>query len=267
MIVAEDQITITKSTSGDSLYLTKSFGFETGGINNQLDTTSRVIYIYDNLKRLVKVTDTTGRSSAGSSLFVITYQYFYHGIDTLAYKFTENFSGSLSSTFYFYNLNGLLIKDSTDNEVTNYTYTNNIIYGTKMISFPGITIITKDTLVLDNSGNVVEIRSRTYNPVGSDIYSKTINTYDNFKCPSVSKMFYPVVSGSKKNNLVKYIRTTLDLMTNLTDVESEDYSNGMTYNSNGLPTVFRDTTPIFLPGTPNIPLPYEHKFLNFYTTL
>lgn len=269
MIIAEDQNSITTNTT-DSLYLTRSFGFETVGLSNQLDTFSRAIYIYDNLKRLVKLVDTIGNSSAGSNLSVITYQYFYTGNDTLAYKLSENNSGMLSSTFYFYNLNGWLIKDSSGNEVSNYTYTNNFIYGTKTISIAGFTFSTKDTSVLDVRGNVVETRSRTYYPVGSgfgDSYTKTVNSYDNFKCPSASRMFYPVLSGSKKNNLVKYVMTTLDLMTNITNIESEDYSNGMTYNTNGYPTVSRDTTPIFLPGNPNNPLPYEHKFLYFYTAL
>jgi hypothetical protein len=265
------------SLASDSTYLlTRAYSLAKNISSGLLDTTSRIVFFYDNLNRLTKIIDTSGTVVSLNRTITNT-QFFYTASDTLPNRTKEttyqNFNSNTNyDTYFYYNNTGQLVKDSEYVGypiINNYSYQNNIIYGTETIIYNGVVYAgsRKDTMIINANGNIGELRNRTYySPLNSlnNIQSNGIYTFDNKKCPSSNKIGFPKLSLSKKNNLVKYTLTKKNVITNqIEDIFYQDFSIGGIYNTAGYPTVFRDLTPIVFQNNP--PIPYEVKRLYFYT--
>lgn len=214
---------VSVPSTGDSIYLTKSFFIEWGNLSYlSPDTVDRQYYQYDNLKRLITVLDTNKQRTAPLPEGIFRKSYFYNGLDTLPFKsitFNEEIGGGnpgkdTITSHYLYNSNALLILDSTisshkalslasgitsfsvDKKIIRFSYLSNKIYvlvqNTNLVNTNGIIGLqttSTDTATLDGGGNIISVNSSLLNNtvVGAlPFYLKNNYTYDNKPSPFFS---------------------------------------------------------------------------------
>lgn len=256
----------------DSNYLSAMYIIVSDG--SVTDTTEVFKYFYDNAKRVTSVTDSEFVSHALTGTF--NRQYFYNGADTLPFKMiniNQEFDPQLNidiidttTTFFYYDATGKLIKDSTiqlttntvpqqyeiRNSIWNYQYSGNNLFGYRLDTISTFSssgtnhsgYIERDTATLDANGNLVSNRRVDYNSItGAVIY--TINstvTYDDKPSP------YARLSNFKTYALFPFGETFFNEMPqknnrlHIIEVNSnsgtydEDLTGKYSYRSNGFPS-------------------------------
>ena len=173
-----------------------------------LDTVSKSVFKYDNLKRLIKyeyVSYTNGVFIPAQS-YRLWNAYFYNGTDTLPAQeidsVNELSSVGRTNTYYKY-ANGRLITDSTvrlgtsSDEVHNYYYLPNKIVDTfslydktttpftrSYVSYKNVFRQTQNNNVISNTDSLYDNISFTPPPTFTYLETqKTTNTFDNNKNP------------------------------------------------------------------------------------
>ena len=238
--------TVNPPVGLDSNYLDKIVQYDTTS-NNTIDSTTQ-IFKYDANKRLINITEKfVVNNVVDSGIFL---KFFYNGNDSLPFKATaDNDSFKL---FFFYDLSGKLIKDSlinvdvsySNDHVTNFSYSNNKIFANSVShyspSFPtGVSILNKDTITTDASGNFLSSISYVNN---TGVFQKTYlinNIFDSKISPyskvSAYRMFilanqipseFPFAYA--KNNLVREVLNnyqTIGGVTSLFYTSQRDFIN------------------------------------------
>jgi hypothetical protein len=253
-----------RTTAIDSNYLQKFLYIEkTAGI---VDTTDSWIYVYDNLKRVTSLYDSTSDPASEQ----IRWDYFYSGTDTLPYKSIRRLWGSsiedTTVTFHFY-INGINARDSvldfyrslqgaiyqTSKKIKNYSYTAGKIIGFSVLTYfvnPLSNPISyfKDTALLDINGNMLQCNEYEANSAASSAYRPFIFstiTYDNHPSPfnklSNVKCFgvFPKPESFLEEfpqvyNQI-YIHQNIYLFSSQGSSFEQDYTNQYIYKLNGYP--------------------------------
>jgi hypothetical protein len=179
--ITEPDPTPTATLSADSNYLSKILYIEKSG--NAIDTFIRA-FNFDNQKRVITIQDY----SLNPTVYEELTNFSYNSNDSLPFKrinisIALNGKRDTSISFLFYNLNGILIKDSAIDYnhisfnsqtvysimkgVKNYTYSANKVFGNSVFSIiydlngtqnPST---EKDTLTLDANKDVIGRKSKT----------------------------------------------------------------------------------------------------------
>jgi hypothetical protein len=213
-----DDPTPTNIIAEDSVYLSRYYYVDKffGGI----DTGTKRTYLFDNLKRVTNINDTSFEGGATNPPISFTkIQYFYNGRDSLPYKRINIFktlrlgilkSNDTITNFYSFNANGKLILDSAIKSSdgfynqSNNTYTRSISKRVQLLNYSGNKVyglqqfsylqnlngtqnpyIRKDTATLSTLGNISSSSYRKDNlsPGSGFSYHTTTFTYDNKYSP------------------------------------------------------------------------------------
>ena len=262
-------IIITPPAFGDSSYLSKIYYvyYDASGV----DTAAVFTYTYDNLKRVIALTDSTSDPAAPNPYIASTY--YYNGNDTLPFK-TRTYTSETSYydttiTFHFYDVSGKKTKDSILKSfstfpiinhysaliVSNYSYVPGKIYGFTSYSSTSSTLAGyKDTAVLDAKGNLTSNKKYKLDPSNSpnyELYVVSNIAYNNNPSPFSklsnfkSYIVFPFGETFYEEFVQNNNRTHIDEITifgaGSTHNYAEDY-NTYYYNTNGYPKeVFSQT--------------------------
>lgn len=255
------------TTIDDSTLLSMYIEIDTTA-NVGLDTISKAIYSYDNLKRIIKYDWVYFRNGVNTTPVDLRWKnlYFYNGIDTLPYKEIDSTyeQGNITTEIIYHTyLNGKLILDSTNNG-----------YKNKYIYFPSKTVDTligfssstpsspsvigyKVTYRQINNSNIASEKDSLFlsdfstNPSTfylyfNDNYTATYDISLNplYKFRSLNPIsfdgYFPKLDefGSKSlNNITDYKLIRIGVGNNL----NEHYVTSYIYKSNGYPKIGRTT--------------------------
>jgi hypothetical protein len=264
---------IDSTANLDSNYLSRYFYIETD--LNLIDTAIKEAYIYDNLKRVTNIFDTTREPTINAPYDFFSQQFFYIGNDTLPYKKihiakvnSPSLRNDTITSFYTFS-NGNLIIDSSiffsnnfsfltnnfvrtvANSIQTCSYLGNKVFGLKryaiLQSTNGIlsSYVKSDTATIDQNGNVIaaSYRKVSSNP-SSSLFKTATLTYDNNP------------SALSKQNIKKSVSLFEDFYTSIepgftqnnnilkitemsTNIFTEDFTGQYTYKQNGLPSIVR----------------------------
>ena len=253
----------------DSSYLSKIYSiyYDASG----RDSSSRT-YSYDNLKRVIAMTDSLTDPAATNPFNAFVY--YYNGNDTLPYKtrlYVNDFSYTDTTiTYHFYNNLGRKIKDSAlrsyntfpiinyykDTIVSSYSYAPGKIYGiTNYSSGSSASASYKDTASVDARGNLLS--NKRYRlvagpPASYELYVTSNITYNNGLSP------FAKLSNFKSYIVFPFGETFYNEFAqnnNITQIDEytifgpgsvyhyiENFTN-YTYNANGYPKEIFTLTP------------------------
>ncbi len=253
----DDIVVISPMAGTDSNFLYKIYYLEDNGDSTDVET-----YFYDLSKRLVYIKDSVLDGSSSGYYYT---NYYYHGTDSVPYKYVEvdnRFVFDSTNAYFFYDAQGRKIRDSISKyftlgsglndssvQVTQYQYGPGKIYGdTKtiyLLSSPLFnTEFTKDTATIDLNGN----RISSIKQGSSQGLNGTSNyTYDVKKNPfyklNIMKTF-PVFSPDDKWGIGTNNMQSSDEPYNDSGNPLERIKNNFSYqyNSSGYPISLRLTT-------------------------
>ena len=270
-ISPDNRNTLLPNASADSNYLYKMYYIEDDGI--AIDTTDIYTYMLDDLKRVTQLIDSSDDNTSQLLLPYNLTQYYYHGSDTLPYKYLQTaapdnlWDFDTSSIFFTYNNAGLVISDSFNSidhgisgdyfnmAVGTYQYSGNMIFGSKNIvdrqNGNTANYTERDTAQTDANGNIISNIRRRETSVSTVGYS-TI-TWDNNPSPFAKlsnfrtvgifpfgETFFNELPG--KNNRLHITEHKISNGGSPFDYE-EDLTGKYTYNASGYPTQIIDTDP------------------------
>ena len=277
--------------SSDSNYLSKILFIEKNG--NTIDTFIRS-FNFDNQKRVITVQDY----SLNPTVYEELTNFSYNSNDSLPFKrinisIALNGKRDTSISFLFYNLNGILIKDSAIaynhisfnsqtvytilKGIKNYTYSPNKVFGNSVFSIIYDLSGTqnpsteKDTLTLDVNKDVISRKSKTvYSGNSTSILEfNGIYTYDtkpsHCRALNINNIFPIVYEGADviynqqgaKNTRLKSTETFYQ-NGNSSGTNIFDYTNKYSYKANGFPAS------VLMPYPPSTDY---SKLVFIYTTL
>ncbi|MEO7523454.1 MAG: hypothetical protein ABIT58_05130 [Ferruginibacter sp.] len=244
------------------------FSYNDGSGAEIMDGTTT--YVFDNLKRVTKMIDSTTDNASSSMMLWQVTEYFYQGNDTLPYKAVvignpaAQTEYDTTTNYYTYNNAGLLIRD-TGFYVTNgtfyysvksnetYAYSGTMITGRRdaIITQPsGTSTETRiDTAQTDAAGNIIHnIKHKNYEVINSTItwddhpspFSKLSNFESRSIFPFGETFFYEM---PKRNNRLHITEITTG-GTNYT--YDEDFTGNYTYNAEGYPAQILEPDPTIL---------------------
>ncbi len=259
--------TSNSTTIDDSTLLSMYVEIDTSATVG-LDTLSKAIYGYDNLKRLIKYDWVYFRNGVNTTPVDLRWKnlYFYNGIDTLPFKEIDSTfeQGNITTeTIYHTYFNGQLILDSTTDGFKNkYTYfptktVDTLIGFTPSTPSSPSVIGYKVTYRQINNSNVASEKDSLFltdfstNPSTfylyfNDNYTATYDIFLNplYKYRSLKPIsfdgYFPKLDefGSKsRNNMTNYKLIRIGAGNNL----NEQYVTTYIYKTNGYPKIGRTT--------------------------
>ncbi len=249
---------VTDSTdtihTGDSIYLDKIYGLE--DVSGVTDTTYIMSFSYDAQKRLIAIKDSSLSGDENS-----IYQFFYNGTDTVPFKTTEAAYATPDSIFIeslkSYDAQNRLLKDSsrqfhlpdittpTDILTTYFSYSAGSFTAQRTFESTTLTQVsyTKDTTLLDGSGNILSNKSWAVN--GSSTYLAYASTFSydanyaplarwrwNFEQNLLTEQDHPTVQNVRNN---RTSAATTYYNSSGTVTQQIDRHFTYQYNSRGLP--------------------------------
>lgn len=274
--VNDPDIVNNNPVSADSSYLSKMYIIDADG-SGIVDTFETYTYVYDNLKRVSVLLD----SSEDNTLHVLipfqTTQYYYNGNDTLPFKsitisYNSGSNYDTTTNFFAYNVSGKLAADSGlyivnppnpifVKDIRSYQYGSAVITGIRTVTTinqNGTSVsVEKDTAQTDANGNIIHnIKNRDFETVNStftwDTHPSPFARISNFQTfaivPFGETFFYEMPS---KNNRLHVTEITTD---NSSGTVQHNYDDDLTgkysYNITGYPSQ------ILIPD-PAVPGAYE----------
>ncbi len=197
--------------TGDSNYLSRYFFYDVYA--NIADTGTKRTYTYDNLKRVISISDTSYEPGAINPPVSYSFtQYYYNANDSQPYKkfliektIGTNVYNDTITDFYSFNTNAQLVSDSSINSseqlsgsspaiparaitktIRTINYAGNRRYGTQtssvLLNLNGNAepYVRKDTATVDAAGNIISASYRKdYLSTNNFMYHTATFTYDN----------------------------------------------------------------------------------------
>lgn len=225
-------------------------------------------YVFDNLKRVTHIIDSSAVGSSSALILWETKEYFYNGNDTLPYKLTVIGNPAAQTEYdttvnYFtYNASGLLIRDTgyyaghnaTDDYYTwsnqTYAYSGSMITGRRdaIVAYAGSSHNETriDTAQTDANGNVIQnIKHKDYENINSILtwdshpspFARLNNFRSTFIFPFGETFFYEM---PQYNNRLHIIEVTTG---GSGFTYEEDFTGSYTYNANGYPIQILEPDP------------------------
>lgn len=241
-------------------YLSRMIYLSNDGSGTEVKEGS-ITYVFDNLKRVTHVIDSSAVGSSAVLELWETTEYFYNGNDTLPYKSVVIGNPAAQTeydttiNFYTYNAAGLLIRDtgyyaghtSTDDYNTRsnqtYTYSGSMITGRRdaIVTYGGFSNNETriDTAHTDANGNIIQnIKHKDLETINSTItwdnhpspFAKLSNFRASLIFPFGETFFYEM---PQYNNRLHITELTTGGSNHTYD---EDFTGRYSYNANGYPT-------------------------------
>ncbi|MEP7108485.1 MAG: hypothetical protein ABI760_10895 [Ferruginibacter sp.] len=244
------------ATSKDSTWLSKVFYIDTTAAPD--DTTRTILFIYDNLHRVITQTISTHELSYSEI------RYSYNSNDTMPFKSVlysydpDPFFNDTIYIFHYYDLSGKKLRDSTIyyasssntlTDVGNYSWLpgkiTGIAYQTSAL-YPGLYYIYTDTALLDANGNIILLKEYRHDDASgqNDLIFTISSSLDNRPNPFAKlsafagrKIFpagddplefivsYPQVNNFTSNIIDHYSNGVIDFSETLS-LQYVYYSNG-----------------------------------------
>ncbi len=255
--VIDDAITIPNPLTGDSNYLDKMFSLYDAGTG--IDTQEVATFTYDSRKRIVKWITTDFLTNDIYSQF----EYYYTGNDSIPYKSVildydaSSTTPDTVTTYHSFDASLRNLKDSTVISrqggtyiqlfITDYSYDTGKKFGfsknIQVVPSPDI-IFTKDTALVDGSGNIISSKRYVDNGSGYEFYGTSAYTYDTRINPFARQWInkahqrFPIGETLFEEYMpVNNITSQLEYIISAGPAPSVNFTTGYTYTSNGLPAV------------------------------
>lgn len=239
-------------------YLSRIYFTSNDGSGEVLEGTKT--YVFDNLKRVIKVIDSSSTVASNTIVPYTVTEYFYQGNDTLPYRSLDISNPSVQADFdtiinyYTYNNAGLLIRDSgyfaiygsTSWAITRsnqtFSYSGTTITGRRddtltqpQGTFPATRI---DTAQTDAYGNIVHnIKHKDFEDINSSItwdthpspFRKLSNFRSSFQFPFGETFFYELPQNNNRLHITEITTGGMPY------TYEEDLTGNYTYNAAGYP--------------------------------
>lgn len=236
-----------------------------------LDTLSKAIYAYDNLKRIIKYDWVYYTNGVITSPVDLRWKnlYFYNATDTLPYKEIDSSyeQGNITTeTIYHTYLNGKIILDSSDNGTLNkYSYfpskTVDTVIGFNNSTPPFVRRLGyKVSYRQFTNSNLISQKDSLFsadystNPFTYSFYivENRTSTYDNSKNPLIKfnnilpfpyDGYFPKLNdyeSQSKNNIIEFVQVKRGASGTMNNSD-EHLTTTYIYKSNGYPKIARTT--------------------------